>query len=65
MLDKVVVINANMVCLVFTHKPCFYIHSSEGNAYELYLWLTTKTRLTFAEFMVALKQEDTNPGVAA
>lgn len=63
MLDKIVYVNANMVCLIFTHRPYVTIRSSEGNAYELYLWMNTKTHLTFEEFLVALKQEDTNPGV--
>lgn len=61
MQDKVLIVSANEVVIYFTNRKPFSIHSSEGNAYEMYLWLQTPTAapLILNEFITALKGEDT------
>ena len=67
MLDKVMIVSKNEVVLIFTNRSPVTITSSEGNAYEVYLWLFTPTAatLTLSEFSSAVMSEDTCPGVAA
>lgn len=65
MLDKIYFKNSKEIVLIFTNRSPVTISSSEGNAYQLYLWMSVKTHLTFEEFMVALKEEKTDAGVDA
>ena len=56
MLKKVLIVSPKEVVLYFTNRDPFYIHSSENDAYQMYLWMFTPTlgKLTLHEFKSAL-----------